>query len=36
MFSVVKDSLGIVMSTAGELAQQSIKWVDTPSLICKL
>lgn len=37
MFGVVKDSYVIVMSTTGDVAeQQTIKWVDTPSIICKL
>lgn len=37
MFGVVKDSHIIIMSTTGNVAeQQTIKWVDTPSIICKL
>lgn len=37
IFGVVKDSQLIVLSTAGDVAeQQTIKWVDTPSIICKL
>lgn len=37
MFAVVKDSHVIVMSTSGAIAeQQTIKWVDAPSIICKL
>lgn len=37
VFGVVKDSQLIVLSTAGDIAeQQTIKWVDTPSIICKL
>lgn len=36
MFGVVKDSHIIIMSTSGTVAeQQTIKWVDTPSIICK-
>lgn len=37
MFGVVKDSHVIVLSTTGNVAeQQTIKWLDTPSIICKL
>lgn len=37
MFGVVKDYHVIVMCTTGNTAeQQTIKWVDTPSIICKL
>lgn len=38
MFGVVKDSHVIVMNTTGDVAeqQQTIKLVDTPSIICKL
>jgi len=37
MFGVVKDSYVIVMSTTSDVAeQQTIKWVDTPSIIRKL
>lgn len=37
MFGVVKDSHVIVMSTTGVIAeQQTIKWPDIPSIICKL
>lgn len=37
MFGVVKDNHVIVMSTKGNIAeQQTIKWVDTPSITCKL
>lgn len=37
MFGVVKDSHVIVMTTTGDVAeQQTIKLVDTPSIICKL
>lgn len=37
VFGVVKDSQLIVLSTTGDVAeQQTIKWVDTPSIICKL
>jgi len=36
-FGVVTDSHVIIMSTTGDVAeQQIIKWVDTPSIICKL
>lgn len=34
-FGVVKDSHIIVMSTSGDVAeQQTIKWADSPSIIC--
>lgn len=37
MFGVVKDYHVVVMNTTGNLAeQQTIKWADTPSIICKL
>lgn len=37
MFGVVKDSQVIVMSTTGVIAeQQSIKWIETPTIVCKL
>lgn len=36
IFGVVKDSQLIVLSTTGETQQKTVKWVDTPSIICKL